>query len=60
MNETIQRAVRSVQLAVLATPTRSLVDALAEARRGSALPTMMRLARADHSSGRSIAAGEAA
>jgi hypothetical protein len=39
MNGPIQRAVRSVQLAVMATPTRSLVDALAAARR-AARPTL--------------------
>lgn len=33
MNGTIQRAARSVQLAVMATPTRTLADALAAARR---------------------------
>ena len=54
MNRSIQRAARSVQLAVMRTPTRSLVDALAAARRGSGAAAAAR--RAQPQGGASIAA----
>jgi hypothetical protein len=58
MNGPIQRAARSVQLAVMATPTRSLVDALAAARRGADANAAAR--RAQPTRGASIAAIAAA
>jgi len=60
MNGTIQRAARSVQLAVMAAPTISLADALAAARRGADTAAAMRLARPDQPAGRSMAAVGAA
>lgn len=57
MTGAIQRAARSVQLAVMATPARSLADALAAARRGSGAAATAR--RAQPQRGPSIAAAGA-
>ena len=60
MNGPIQRAARSVQLAVMATPTRSLVDALAAARRGPEVPAGMRPTRPAPPLGTAVAGAGAA